>query len=112
MSLLVRVCPQFRAGGDSRKGVVVSAQEAQAQAILQQAQVSEWEGCPSQLSPAHAEVMWNVCPSPFLLQLSMKGPPGPLGLRGRPGPLVSETGVVVGSAVQPGEGREMQSDEE
>ena len=32
--------PQFRAGGESHKGPVVSAQEAQAQAILAQARVS------------------------------------------------------------------------
>uniref|UniRef100_A0A665TRR7 Collagen, type V, alpha 3b n=1 Tax=Echeneis naucrates TaxID=173247 RepID=A0A665TRR7_ECHNA len=50
----------FQSGGDPKTGAVVSAQEAQAQAILQQT------------------------------KLAMKGPPGPLGLRGRPGPLVSE----------------------
>uniref|UniRef100_A0A4W5QLT5 Uncharacterized protein n=1 Tax=Hucho hucho TaxID=62062 RepID=A0A4W5QLT5_9TELE len=48
----------FQHGGDSQKGPVVSAQEAQAQAILQQT------------------------------KMSLKGPPGPLGLTGRPGPLV------------------------
>lgn len=32
---------QFRFGGDGEKGPVVSAQEAQAQAILSQARVSE-----------------------------------------------------------------------
>lgn len=47
----------FQFGGDSQKGPVVSAQEAQAQAILQQT------------------------------KLSLKGPPGPAGLTGRPGPL-------------------------
>ncbi|KAG8006874.1 Collagen alpha-1(XI) chain, partial [Nibea albiflora] len=47
----------FQYGGDSQKGPVVSSQEAQAQAILQQT------------------------------KLSLKGPPGPLGLTGRPGPL-------------------------
>uniref|UniRef100_A0A671TWF5 Fibrillar collagen NC1 domain-containing protein n=1 Tax=Sparus aurata TaxID=8175 RepID=A0A671TWF5_SPAAU len=47
----------FQSGGDPKLGTVVSAQEAQAQAILQQT------------------------------KLAMKGPPGPLGLRGRPGPL-------------------------
>lgn len=48
----------FQSGGDNPiTGTVVSAQEAQAQAILQQT------------------------------KLAMKGPPGPLGLRGRPGPL-------------------------
>uniref|UniRef100_A0A665TQ44 Collagen, type V, alpha 3b n=1 Tax=Echeneis naucrates TaxID=173247 RepID=A0A665TQ44_ECHNA len=47
----------FQSGGDPKTGAVVSAQEAQAQAILQQT------------------------------KLAMKGPPGPLGLRGRPGPL-------------------------
>ncbi|XP_057699488.1 collagen alpha-1(XI) chain-like isoform X2 [Corythoichthys intestinalis] len=46
----------FRAGG-GQKSATLSAQEAQAQAILQQT------------------------------KLSMMGPPGPLGLRGRPGPL-------------------------
>lgn len=30
----------------------------------------------------------------FFLQLAMKGPPGPLGLRGRPGPLVGELNHV------------------
>uniref|UniRef100_A0A665T583 Collagen, type V, alpha 3b n=1 Tax=Echeneis naucrates TaxID=173247 RepID=A0A665T583_ECHNA len=49
----------FQSGGDPKTGAVVSAQEAQAQAILQQT------------------------------KLAMKGPPGPLGLRGRPGPLVN-----------------------
>uniref|UniRef100_A0A667WJ99 Collagen, type V, alpha 3b n=1 Tax=Myripristis murdjan TaxID=586833 RepID=A0A667WJ99_9TELE len=49
----------FQSGGDPQQGPVVSAQEAQAQAILQQT------------------------------KLAMKGPPGPLGLRGRPGPLGS-----------------------
>ncbi|XP_026502026.1 collagen alpha-1(XI) chain-like, partial [Terrapene carolina triunguis] len=48
---------QFQFGGDSPKGPTVSFQEAQAQAVLQQA------------------------------KLSMKGPPGPMGLTGRPGPL-------------------------
>lgn len=47
----------FQTGGDPKMGTGVSAQEAQAQAILQQT------------------------------KLAMKGPPGPLGLRGRPGPL-------------------------
>lgn len=35
----IYVFVQFQAGGDSKTGVVVSAQEAQAQAILQQTQV-------------------------------------------------------------------------
>ncbi|CAG5897928.1 unnamed protein product [Menidia menidia] len=47
----------FQYGGDSQKGPVVSPQEAQAQAILQQT------------------------------KLSLTGPPGPLGLTGRPGPM-------------------------
>ncbi|MED6283355.1 hypothetical protein CHARACLAT_007874 [Characodon lateralis] len=47
----------FQFGGDSQKGPVVSPQEAQAQAILQQT------------------------------KLSLQGPPGPLGLTGRPGPV-------------------------
>ncbi|TFJ97132.1 transmembrane protein 184A [Platysternon megacephalum] len=47
----------FQFGGDSPKGPTVSFQEAQAQAVLQQA------------------------------KLSMKGPPGTMGLTGRPGPL-------------------------
>lgn len=38
-------CPQFQYGGDSRKGPVVSPQEAQAQAILQQAQVHVTAAC-------------------------------------------------------------------
>uniref|UniRef100_A0A8C5ASX7 Collagen, type XI, alpha 1a n=1 Tax=Gadus morhua TaxID=8049 RepID=A0A8C5ASX7_GADMO len=48
----------FRFGGDGEKGPVVSAQEAQAQAILSQA------------------------------RLAMRGPPGPMGLTGRSGPVV------------------------
>ncbi len=32
-------CTQFQYGGDSQKGPVISAQEAQAQAILQQTKV-------------------------------------------------------------------------
>ncbi|CAB1454496.1 unnamed protein product [Pleuronectes platessa] len=47
----------FRAGGESHKGPVVSAQEAQAQAILSQA------------------------------RLAMRGPPGPAGMTGRSGPV-------------------------
>ncbi|TMS10117.1 Collagen alpha-1(XI) chain, partial [Larimichthys crocea] len=47
----------FRAGGESHKGPVVSAQEAQAQAILSQA------------------------------RLAMRGPPGPAGMAGRSGPV-------------------------
>uniref|UniRef100_A0A8C4IEC6 Collagen, type XI, alpha 1b n=1 Tax=Dicentrarchus labrax TaxID=13489 RepID=A0A8C4IEC6_DICLA len=47
----------FRAGGEAHKGPVVSAQEAQAQAILSQA------------------------------RLAMRGPPGPAGMTGRSGPL-------------------------
>lgn len=45
---------QFRFGGDSEKGPVVSAQEAQAQAILSQARVSEvdiWKVCVEKLPP-------------------------------------------------------------
>uniref|UniRef100_H2RSX7 Collagen, type XI, alpha 1a n=1 Tax=Takifugu rubripes TaxID=31033 RepID=H2RSX7_TAKRU len=49
----------FRFGGDGEKGPVVSAQEAQAQAILSQA------------------------------RLAMRGPSGPMGLTGRSGPVVS-----------------------
>uniref|UniRef100_A0A8D3BL76 Fibrillar collagen NC1 domain-containing protein n=1 Tax=Scophthalmus maximus TaxID=52904 RepID=A0A8D3BL76_SCOMX len=51
----------FQSGSGGPKNGAVSAQEAQAQAILQQT------------------------------KLAMKGPPGPLGLRGRPGPLVSDS---------------------
>uniref|UniRef100_A0A671YBU1 Collagen, type XI, alpha 1b n=1 Tax=Sparus aurata TaxID=8175 RepID=A0A671YBU1_SPAAU len=47
----------FRAGGEAHKGPVVSAQEAQAQAILSQA------------------------------RLAMRGPPGPAGMTGRSGPV-------------------------
>ncbi|KAK2540359.1 Col11a1 [Columba guinea] len=47
----------FRFGGDGEKGPTISAQEAQAQAILQQARIA------------------------------MRGPPGPMGLTGRPGPV-------------------------
>uniref|UniRef100_A0A665U5B0 Collagen, type V, alpha 3a n=1 Tax=Echeneis naucrates TaxID=173247 RepID=A0A665U5B0_ECHNA len=54
----------FRYGGDSQKGPVVSPQELQAQAILEQT------------------------------KLSLKGPPGPLGLTGRPGPMVRHFSVL------------------
>ncbi|EDL82006.1 procollagen, type XI, alpha 1, isoform CRA_c [Rattus norvegicus] len=47
----------FRYGGDGSKGPTISAQEAQAQAILQQARIA------------------------------LRGPPGPMGLTGRPGPV-------------------------
>uniref|UniRef100_A0A8C0CFB2 Collagen type XI alpha 1 chain n=1 Tax=Balaenoptera musculus TaxID=9771 RepID=A0A8C0CFB2_BALMU len=47
----------FRYGGDGSKGPIISAQEAQAQAILQQARIA------------------------------LRGPPGPMGLTGRPGPV-------------------------
>uniref|UniRef100_A0A6I8SGC4 Collagen, type V, alpha 3 n=1 Tax=Xenopus tropicalis TaxID=8364 RepID=A0A6I8SGC4_XENTR len=47
----------FRYGGDGEKGPTISAQEAQAQAILQQARIA------------------------------MRGPPGPMGLTGRSGPV-------------------------
>uniref|UniRef100_A0A3B4ZKS0 Collagen, type XI, alpha 1b n=1 Tax=Stegastes partitus TaxID=144197 RepID=A0A3B4ZKS0_9TELE len=47
----------FRAGGEAHKGPVVTAQEAQAQAILSQA------------------------------RLAMRGPPGPAGMTGRSGPV-------------------------
>ncbi|KAF7243535.1 Collagen alpha-1(XI) chain [Varanus komodoensis] len=50
----------FRFGGGGEKGPAVSAQEAQAQAILQQARIA------------------------------MRGPPGPMGLTGRPGPVIRE----------------------
>uniref|UniRef100_A0A665X0W0 Collagen, type XI, alpha 1b n=1 Tax=Echeneis naucrates TaxID=173247 RepID=A0A665X0W0_ECHNA len=49
----------FRAGGEAHKGPVVTAQEAQAQAILSQA------------------------------RLAMRGPPGPAGMTGRSGPVGS-----------------------
>lgn len=82
---------QFQFGGDSLKGPTVSFQEAQAQAILQQAKVR-----PSQDPPTTwAEPPCSPSPlSPLLSphQLAMKGPPGPMGLTGRPGPLVSATG--------------------
>ncbi|TRZ04437.1 hypothetical protein DNTS_016090 [Danionella cerebrum] len=55
----------FRAGGDSSKGPVVSAQEAQAQAILSQA------------------------------RLTMRGAPGPMGLAGRSGPVFRLVFLVV-----------------
>lgn len=45
---------QFRFGGDGEKGPVVSAQEAQAQAILSQARVSRRGQAPTPiLLPAH-----------------------------------------------------------
>uniref|UniRef100_A0AAX7TBH6 Fibrillar collagen NC1 domain-containing protein n=1 Tax=Astatotilapia calliptera TaxID=8154 RepID=A0AAX7TBH6_ASTCA len=47
----------FRAGGEAHKGPVITAQEAQAQAILSQA------------------------------RLTMRGPPGPVGMAGRSGPV-------------------------
>uniref|UniRef100_A0A668AM20 Collagen, type XI, alpha 1a n=1 Tax=Myripristis murdjan TaxID=586833 RepID=A0A668AM20_9TELE len=63
----------FRFGGDGEKGPVVSAQEAQAQAILSQA------------------------------RLAMRGPPGPMGLTGRSGPvgLPGSTGLK-GESGDPG----------
>lgn len=47
---------QFRFGGDSEKGPVVSAQEAQAQAILSQARVSIRHG------PMQAQATGQMAP--------------------------------------------------
>uniref|UniRef100_A0A4W4FTZ0 Collagen, type XI, alpha 1a n=1 Tax=Electrophorus electricus TaxID=8005 RepID=A0A4W4FTZ0_ELEEL len=63
----------FRFGGDGEKGPVVSAQEAQAQAILSQA------------------------------RLAMRGPPGPMGLTGRSGPVgLPGSAGLKGEAGDPG----------
>ncbi|XP_038852777.1 collagen alpha-1(V) chain-like [Salvelinus namaycush] len=63
----------FRFGGDGEKGPVVSAQEAQAQAILSQA------------------------------RLAMRGPSGPMGLTGRSGPVgVPGSSGLKGDAGDPG----------
>lgn len=54
---------RFSGGGDAgSKGPLVSAQEAQAQAILQQARVSEgWWRCLLQQVPEEAEEDQNKC---------------------------------------------------
>lgn len=92
---LTPLLSQFQFGGDSLKGPTVSFQEAQAQAILQQAKVrtprAHPRGSASPLPPHPSP--------PFPPQLAMKGPPGPMGLTGRPGPLVSAAGV--GAAAGP-----------
>uniref|UniRef100_A0A8C9M5P0 Collagen type V alpha 1 chain n=1 Tax=Panthera tigris altaica TaxID=74533 RepID=A0A8C9M5P0_PANTA len=63
---------RFGGGGDAgSKGPMVSAQESQAQAILQQA------------------------------RLALRGPAGPMGLTGRPGPMVSPTWGTEGERVGP-----------
>lgn len=51
---------QFRYSSDGEKGPPISAQEAQAQAILQQARVSNkkiWSGC---FFPCFNKKTWNV----------------------------------------------------
>uniref|UniRef100_A0A669B1Z5 Collagen, type XI, alpha 1b n=1 Tax=Oreochromis niloticus TaxID=8128 RepID=A0A669B1Z5_ORENI len=66
----------FRAGGEAHKGPVITAQEAQAQAILSQARVSiigKYEPRFIQFSSAY------MC-------LKIQGPRGLLGPRGSPGP--------------------------
>lgn len=71
---------------------MVTPQEAQAQAILQQTQVK----AQSLIHRSHTVDFKKktkkksdlVHDEVFLFQLSLKGPPGPLGLTGRPGPQV------------------------
>ena len=63
---MLSACPyqfRFSGGGDAgSKGPLVSAQEAQAQAILQQARVSEgWWGCLLQQVPMEPEEDKNKC---------------------------------------------------
>lgn len=55
---------QFRFGGDGEKGPVVSAQEAQAQAILSQARVGRRD-----IKKGHWEAkrLWTKPPTPALL---------------------------------------------
>lgn len=103
-------CSQFQYGGDSQKGPVVSPQEAQAHAILQQTKVHVTETCALVSSCSfisscriYIQCCIKTCsflivnvpyaasinhPVVFVFQLSLKGPPGPLGLTGRPGPQV------------------------
>ncbi|ELV13408.1 Collagen alpha-1(XI) chain [Tupaia chinensis] len=77
----------FRYGGDSSKGPAISAQEAQAQAILQQARGEAGaEGPPGKTGPVGPQ--------------GPSGKPGPEGLRGIPGP-VGEQGLP-GAAGQDG----------
>lgn len=135
---------QFRAGGEAHKGPVVTAQEAQAQAILTQARVCTlvhvahdyyyfifwgWNECVRcreciwaslkgllklrQVYSSHntvwymemsklpvTQLMYSTAvnvrfanfyfwPFTLSLQLTMRGVPGPMGLTGRSGPVVS-----------------------
>lgn len=94
----VFICVQFHSGSDPRTGSGVSAQEAQAQAILQQTKVHKLVHVTQFIQNCSLNValrvikLWLMFPYGvfFVFQLAMKGPPGPLGLRGRPGPLVSD----------------------
>lgn len=74
---------------------MVSPQEAQARAILQQTQVprSFMISKLYTLPPPVATFMLNYARilDIFAFQMSMKGPPGPVGLSGRPGPQVQHT---------------------
>lgn len=86
---------QFHFRGNSQKGPMVSPQEAQARAILQQTQVprSFMISKPYNLLLPVATFMLNHARllDFFAFQMSMKGPPGPVGLSGRPGPQVQHT---------------------
>lgn len=86
---------QFHSGGNSQKGPMVSPQEAQARAILQQTQVprSYMISKLYNLPPHVANFMLNYDRhlDIFAFQMSMKGPPGPVGLSGRLGPQVQHT---------------------
>lgn len=86
---------QFHFRGNSQKGPMVSPQEAQARAILQQTQVlrSFMTSSFYNLPPSVTTFMLNYARllDIFSFQMSMKGPPGPVGLSGRPGPQVQHT---------------------
>lgn len=89
---------QFHYAGDSQKGPVLSAQEAQAHAILQQTRVrpasqaqfcfffSHW-ACYTHSMYKTWNLTWLIR-ALFFSQISLKGPSGPMGLTGRGGPMV------------------------
>lgn len=79
---------QFRFGqSGGEKGPAVSAQEAQAAAILSQARVSPNSSFKNIYFNCylldHLIICTRVC-----FQMALKGPPGPMGFTGRPGPHV------------------------
>lgn len=87
-------------GGDGgHKGPAVSAQEAQMQAIMQQARVKDT--LIHIISHTHTCICMQTNHSVFLItKLAMRGPTGPMGLTGRPGPLVCLHTVSVLSSVK------------